>query len=265
MSVEQIDPTHPVYYGELLWLFTSGRDVPRRQIQPAPCPNLPFPPLDRDPDFTKRLQTLLDVLASISVWQKKNIAATSAQLTQAGDTLATHIYVVFNSSDERSRQNCRSHLWGVFESLRGVEHYPSPADGSPKIIDERFNDDIAKISSNLHTFSWEVFKSRVFKHREKLENITILVAEYPDADSDKIPLSSFFDDLKRIINVMDRLESLDTAPPVFTDLLHLIYADWVQTKLITEHDSGNEFLTVLGRFDLVNGAFSQACRESFFT
>jgi hypothetical protein len=269
MSVEQIDPTHPVYYGELLWLFTSGRDVPRRQIQPAPCPNLPFPQLDRDPDFTKRLQTLLDVLASISVQEKKNVAATSAQLTQAGDRLATHIYVVFNSSDEHSRQSCRSHLWGVFESLRGVENYPSPADGSPKIIDRRFNGDIAKISSNLHTFSWEVFKSRVFKHREKLESITSLVAQYSDTDGDKTPLSSFFNDLKTIINVMDRLErrvhSLDTTPPVFTKLLHIMYADWVQTKLITEHDSGNEFLTVLGRFDLFNGAFSQACSESFFT
>jgi hypothetical protein len=179
-----VDPTHPVYYGELLWLFTSGQDTPRR-IQPAPCPNLPFPRSDRDPDFVKRLQTLLDVLASISVWEKKNVAATSAQFTQAGDTLATHLYVVFNSSNKHSRQSCRSHLWGVFESLRGVEHYPSPADGSSKVIDKRFNDDIAKISSSLHTFSWEVFKHRVIKHREKLESITSLVAQYPDSDDDK--------------------------------------------------------------------------------
>jgi len=125
MDVEQIDPTHPVFYGELLWLFTgftSGLDVPRRIHQPAPCPNLPFSS-DLDPGFVKRLQTLLDVLADISVWEKKNLAATSAQLTQAGATLATHLYVVFNSSDEDSRQSCRTHLWGIFESLRGVKYY----------------------------------------------------------------------------------------------------------------------------------------------
>jgi hypothetical protein len=97
MNVEHIDPTHPVYYGELLWLFTSGQDVPRRilQSQPASDPNVPSPRSNLDPDLVKRLQTLLDVLASISVREKKNIAATSAQLTQAGDTLATHL---FNSS-----------------------------------------------------------------------------------------------------------------------------------------------------------------------
>ncbi|KAI0294158.1 hypothetical protein BC826DRAFT_1012660 [Russula brevipes] len=246
MNVELIDPTHPVYYGELLWLVTSGRDVPRR-IQPAPCPNLPFPKSDRDPDFVKRLQTLLDVLASISVWEKKNLAATSAQLTQAGDTLATHLYVVFNSSDEHSRQSCRTHLWG---------YYPSPADGSPKVIDERFDDDIAKISSSLHTFSWEVFKSRVIKHREKLESITSLVAKYHDsiAVADKTALSSFFNDLKRILNAMDRLESVATVPPVFKNMLHNTYAVWVRDELITERDSGNEFSTVLGRFDVLVNA-----------
>ncbi|KAI0302493.1 hypothetical protein BC826DRAFT_1172733 [Russula brevipes] len=249
-----VDPTHSVFYGELLWLFTSftsGRNVPRRQIQPAPCPNLLFPPSDRDPDFAKRLQTLLDVLASISVWEKKNVAATSVQLTQAGDTLATHLYVVFNSSNEHSRQSCRSHLWDVFESLRGVEHCPSPADGSPKIMDKRFIDDIAKISSSLHTFSWEVFKHRVIKHREKLESITSLVAQYPD-NAEKTALSSFFNNLKTILNVMDRLESADTVSPMFTKLLRQMYAVWVRKNLITEHDSGNEHLTVLGRFDLVN-------------
>ncbi|KAI0289385.1 hypothetical protein BC826DRAFT_1032404 [Russula brevipes] len=230
-----VDPTHPVFYGELLWLFTSGRNVPRRQIQPAPCPNLPFPPSDRDPDFVKRLQTLLDVLASISVWEKKNVAATSAQLTQAGDTLTTHLYVVFNSSNEHSRQSCRSHLWDIFESLR----------------DKRFNDDIAKISSSLHTFSWEVFKHRVIKHREKLESITSLVAQYPD-NTEKTALSSFFNNLKTILNVMDRLESADTVSPMFTKLLRQMYAVWVRKNLITEHDSGNEHLTVLGRFDLAN-------------
>jgi hypothetical protein len=130
MNVEHIDPTHPVYYGELLWLFglTSGLDMPRRIHQPAPRPNLPFPPSDLDPGFVKRLQTLLDVLADISVWEKKNVAATSAQLTQAGATLATHLYVVFNSSDEDSRQSCRTHLWGIFETLRGVKYCPSPDD-----------------------------------------------------------------------------------------------------------------------------------------
>ncbi|KAI0287896.1 hypothetical protein BC826DRAFT_1041480 [Russula brevipes] len=243
MDVEQIDPTHPVFYGELLWLFTSGRDVPRHRIQPTP--SLPFP------DFVKRLQTLLDVLASISVWEKKNVAATSAQLTQAGDTLATHLYVVFNSSNEHSRQSCRSHFLGVFKSLRGVEHYPSPADGSPKIIDKRFNDDIAKISSRLHTFSWEVFKHRVIKHRENLEILTSLVAKYPH-DADKPALSSFFNDLKRILEVMDRLESADTVPQLFTKFLHHTYAVWVRKNLITERDSGNDFSTVLDQFDLVN-------------
>jgi hypothetical protein len=124
---------------------------------------------------------------------------------------------------------------------------------------------IAKISSSLHTFSWEVFKHRVIKHREKLGSITSLVAQYPDSADDKTALSSFFDDLKTILNMMDRLESLDTVPPVFTNLLHHMYADWVQMKLITEHDLGNEFSTVLGRFDQFNGACSQTCCESFFT
>jgi hypothetical protein len=62
---------------------------------------------------------------------------------------------------------------------------------------------------------------------------------------------------------MDRLESVDTVPPVFTNLLHHMYADWVRKKLITEHDSGNESLTVLGRFDLMNGAFSQCVPRVF--
>lgn len=267
MNVENIDPTHPVYYGELLWLFTSGRDVTRR-MQPAPCPNLPFRPSDLDPGLVKRLQTLLNVLADISVWEKRNVAATSAQLTQAGATLATHLYIIFNSSDEGSRRSCRAHLWGIFESLRGVNYYPSPADGSPKLIDERFHDDIAKISSSLHTFAWDVFKPRVTKHGRKLESIKNLITKYSGSFTiaDNAALSSFFNDLDEILVSVDRLERVDTVPYMFTNLLHRMYMEWLRNSLLAEDDSGNELLTVLGRLDvLVNSACSQACCKSFLT
>jgi hypothetical protein len=269
MNVEIIGPTHPVYYGELLWLFTgiTWLDVPRRIHQPAPCSNLPFPS-DLDSGFVKRLQTLLDVLADISVWEKKNLAATSAQLTQAGATLATHLYVVFNSSDEDSRQSCRTHLWGTFESLRVVKYYPSPDDGSPELIDERFHGDIAEISSSLHTFAWEVFKPRVIKHRKKLESIKGLVTKYPRsfAVDDAAALSSFFGHLDKILVSVDRLENVDTVPTTFTNLLHHMYVVWVQKNILAEHDSGNELPTVLDRLDvLANSACSRASRESSLT
>jgi hypothetical protein len=147
-----------------------------------------------------------------------------------------------------------------------VKHYPSPADGFPKLIDERFHDDVAEISSSLHTFAWEVFKPRFT--RKKLESIKSLFAKYPSSFTiaDNAALSSFFDDLDEILVSIDLLESVDRVPQMFTNLLHRMYTDWLRKNLLAEYDSAHELLTVLGRLDVpVNSACSQACCECFLT
>jgi hypothetical protein len=138
-----------------------------------------------------------------------------------------------------------------------VRHPTSLANGSPKVIDDTLHDDIAELSSRLHTFGWEVFKARVTKHRNKLESIRKLVEEHPDSFSitQNEALHSFFRHLDQILFSIDQLETFNTVPQTFTDLLHYIYIDWVAKNLITEDDSWSELLTVLGQLDvLVTGA-----------
>jgi len=104
----------------------------------------------------------------------------------------------------------------------------------------------------VYTFAWEVFKPRVTKHRNKLESIRKLVEEH---GSFTIPeneaLYSFFSDLDKILAMIDDLEGLNTVPQMFTELLHHMYMDWLEKNLITEDDSQNELLTVLGRLDVL--------------
>ncbi|KAF8487750.1 hypothetical protein F5888DRAFT_1911251 [Russula emetica] len=94
----------PEYYAEL-FCKTPNQRLPSDDSE-RPCPDVPgiHGPL------TRRLQTLLDAVADISLCQRGNVSATMACLKDDKGTLETRLYVVFNHEDDEAARRCPQHL-----------------------------------------------------------------------------------------------------------------------------------------------------------
>ena len=98
----------PEYYAELfckiarLTIWRLPLDVR------SPCPDIPGIQ-NVDGLLSRRLQTLLDAVADISLCQRGKVSATMASLKDDKGTLDTRLYIVFNNEDDES-------------ALRGLQH-----------------------------------------------------------------------------------------------------------------------------------------------
>jgi hypothetical protein len=104
-------PADPEYYAELLQ--KSSRPANRQQqINQQSCGNIPGIQ-NVDDELSKRLRTLLDVIADISICKRGNVSATMASVIRDGDVLKTQLYIVFKSLTRQltsaPRRSCRTH------------------------------------------------------------------------------------------------------------------------------------------------------------
>jgi hypothetical protein len=134
-----IDANDPEYHSELLRNLNTSRLANRHlPSDKRPCPDIPGIQGINSP-LSRRLQTLLDVLADISLREHNgNVSATMASLTDNCGTLETQLYIVFNRElGDEEVHDCRQHLETIFDKLRQVPHERPATDGSPKICVSR--------------------------------------------------------------------------------------------------------------------------------
>jgi hypothetical protein len=148
-----IDAKDPEYYAELLnnaeGLKKKLSRLDIRQIPPnEPCPDIPSIQ-DVDSPLARRLQTLLDVLADISLCHRGNVSATMASLKDDNGTPETRLYIVFNHNDGEAT-HCPQRLETIFKMLRKVPYVPPAMDGSPKLIPSSLENDFIEICRAIH-------------------------------------------------------------------------------------------------------------------
>jgi len=116
-QLSSIDAEDPKYYADLLSkiLRTANRRLPSdgqsSSIQ------------DVDVALTRRLQTLLDAVADISLCRRGNVSATMASLKDSTGTLETQLYIVFNHKNDKSALD--SDTCSVYDDCERSEHLPS--------------------------------------------------------------------------------------------------------------------------------------------
>ena len=157
--INQLSPEDPEYYAELFWKIPQLEN--RRLLSDEPlCPDV-LVTRDIDPPLARRLQTLLDAVADISLCERGNVSATMASVKDDKGTLETRSYIVFNHEDDEAARHCRQHMHDVFNMLRQVRYYPPAMDGSPNVIANELEDDFIEICRAIHNYSFDVFAYRV--------------------------------------------------------------------------------------------------------
>ena len=158
----------PEYYAELF--MKASRPANWR----LPSNKLSWPDVfgvqNVDDPQARRLQSLLDVVADVSLYKQGNVSATMACVKYHGGTLQTRLYIVFNHENDEAARRCPQHLISVFDMLHKVPYMP-PAIGSPKVFADASRDDFIEICKAIHNYSFDIFAHRVTKHEDKLSDI----------------------------------------------------------------------------------------------
>ena len=115
-------PDDPEYYAELLQKSSRPADR-RQQTNQQSCGNIPIQNVNDE--LSKRLRTLLNVIADISILEHGNVSATMASVIREGDVLKTQLYIVFNHQNDDAARNCENHLKTIFRMLHEVSYTPS--------------------------------------------------------------------------------------------------------------------------------------------
>src|SRR6266849_2996698 len=114
----------PEYYAELLGKTSRPADPPSAPLDVRTvsfigrfderyCSDVPSI-RNVDDALTQRLQTLLGVVADISLCQRQNISATMARLGSDSGTLQTRLYIVFKHENDETARRCPGHLTPIF-------------------------------------------------------------------------------------------------------------------------------------------------------
>jgi hypothetical protein len=106
--ISERTPDHPEYYAELLQRLSRHADR-RQQTNQQSYGNIPGIQ-NVDDELSKRLPTLLDVIADISICEHGNVTATMASVIRDGDVLKTQLYIVFNHQNDGAAIICGNHL-----------------------------------------------------------------------------------------------------------------------------------------------------------
>src|SRR5229473_1616328 len=203
----------PEYYAELFWKTIRPADR-RVQSDKQPCSNLPGIPLVDGP-LSKRLQTLLDVIADISLCRRGNVAASMVCLKGNKSGLETRLYIVFNHQRDDAARSCPSHLDSVIEILRRVPYEPHEMGGSQKVIALKFRQNQVEICTVIHNHSFDIFAYRVNKRDpSKLPEIRRLIEQDSEhfTSQDRSTLVEFLDHVELIIAAVANAFFKNTLP-----------------------------------------------------
>lgn len=241
---EIIGPENPMYYAVLLKDIQGlvGRRLPFDE-RSCSCPAIPL---------SRRLQALLDDIASISLCKKGNVSATAVCLKNdkgPTGTLETQLYIVFNKQDE-AHSRCAQHLQSIFSMLCQVPFKP-PVRGSPQLVAEDLHEHLIKICNTIQNYSFDILLRRVTKHQTNLSAITKLIEQdrkrfTPEQHS---TLLDFLDDVDLIISTVTEAEAkqLSTAQ---TKMFIGIYSLWMKCGLLPRDSLANDGFTLLDHADV---------------
>ena len=242
-ELSPIDAEDPKYYADLLC------KIPRTANwhQPSDGQSCPDVRGFQDIDFalTRRLQTLLDAVADISLCQRGNVSATMASLKDNAGTLETQLYIVFNHQNDKSALDCPQHLQNIINMLRQV-----PYRSSPKVITRELQSNHIEICQAIHNYSFEVFHYRVTKHGHKLSEIRGYIEEDRRyfTSQQRGMLLQFLRRVDAIITVTTTMTTKQ-FPTTFIKALLGIYSNWTHNNLLPKDPLADDKLTLLDRAD----------------
>jgi hypothetical protein len=250
MSDISINANDPGYYTELL-RNTSRLANRRLPSDERPCPDIPGVQ-NVDGPLAQRLQTLLDVLADISLCQRGNVSATMTSLKDDGGTLESQLYIVFNHGDDEAAHHCRQHLESIFNILRQVPYEPPATDGSPKVIANSLENNFIEVCRAIHNHSFDIFAHRVTKRKHKLSDIRGYIEQdqMHFEPQDRSKLVVFLRHVDMIIRVVANAQATTKQLPASTiRLLLSIYSYWTEHNLLPEDMLASNKPTLLDNVD----------------
>ncbi len=239
---------HPEYYAELLRKTARPADRRIPSDKQQPCPNLPGIPLVGGP-LSKRLQTLLNVIADISLCRQGNVAASMACLKVNGSSLETRLYITFSHQGDDAARSCPSHLESVIEILRRVPYEPPAMDGSPKLIAPKFRQNQIEICTVIHNHSFDIFAHRVNKRKSKVPKIRSLISQDSKHfnPQDRSTLMEFLTHVDIILTTVAYAQDTQTLSPSDIDILIRIYSHWTNHNLLPKDELADSRLTLLDK------------------
>jgi len=244
-----IGPSDPAYYADLLQNTTSLVD--RHVLSDGSCPTIPgIKGIDNQ---LRRLQTLLDDIASISLRKRGNVSATMACLKYGDSTLKTQLYIIFNHQDDSYRL-CLQHLKSIFRMLKQVPYKTPEMDGSPQLIMGDFKTEFLEICTVIHNYSFSIFAYRVNKHRNEISNIRELIEKERSSFSSNqhSSLLSFLRAVEMIMDIVSLAEAEKTKFSIAAiTMIHSLYLRWTKMGLLLEDPLADNTVTLLDTADVV--------------
>ena len=255
--INQLSPEDPEYYAEL---FRKIPQLANRRLlsHERPCPDSDvLVTQDIDPPVARRLQTVLDAVADISLCQRGNVSATMACVKDDNGTLETRLYIVFNHEDDGAARHCPHHLRDVFNKLRQVRYDPPAMGGSPNVIANELEDDFIEICRAIHNYSFDIFAYRVTKHEHKLSDIRnhIELDRTHFTPQHRFTLVAFLRHVDAIITSVANAQTTKQLPTIFIKMLLSMYSFWTENDLLPKDLLDNK-VTLLDNADtwLAKGA-----------
>ena len=248
----------PEYYAELL--SVTPRDANRCLLSNEhPCPDVPGIH-GVDAMLAQLLQTLLDVVADISLCRKGNVSATMACIKQDKDDLETQLYIAFNHENDEAARSCPDHLQSVFGMLQQVPCQPPVTDGSPKVIAKELEGNLIEICRAIHNYSYNIFEYRINKRKHKLSQIRGYIEQESTnfSSEQRSTLVVFLRHVDMIINVVANTQATKQLPYIKIQMLLSIYSNWTKNNLLSNDRLADNNVTLLDRADewLAKGARS---------
>jgi hypothetical protein len=239
---------HPEYYAELLRKSARPAD---RHVPSGTQPCSILPGLQSvDGPLSKRIQTLLDVIADISLCRQGNVAASMVCLKGNKSGLETRLYIGFNHQRDDAARSCPSHLDSVIEVLRRVPYEPHEMGGSQKVITPKFRQNQVEICTVIHNHSFDIFAYRVNKRDpSKLPEIRRLIEQDSEhfTSQDRSTLVEFLNHVELIIAAVANAQGTKRLPPAGIRMLLSMYSHWTNHNLLPKGGLADSKLTLLDK------------------
>lgn len=245
-----IGTDNPEYYTELLNL-TSCQSCDTNQHPLSNQSSLDVYGIHHDL-VTKRLQTLLNAVANISLSQKGNISATMARLRHDNGAIDIKLYIAFNKVGNESAYLCEKHLETIFQMLCKVPYASPPIDGSPSVTQTKMKHDYIEICQAIHNYSFNMFEYRINKHKGMVSKFQKYIEQDQETffPGQRQKLMDFLHHMSMIITVVAEAYDTRQLPLKAIQMLTAIYSYWKKHNILPEDDSINNSCSLLYLVDM---------------
>ncbi|KAF8324259.1 uncharacterized protein EI90DRAFT_2346388 [Cantharellus anzutake] len=242
-----VDTEDPEYYAELLSETCPNRCLLSNETL---CSDIPGVQGVDDPS-SRRLQTLLDVVADISLRKQGNASATMACIKANKGALETQVYIAFNHNDDGAASNCPVHLQSIFDRLSCVPYRPHVVAGSPKGISSELEGSLFEVCTAIHNYSFDLFAYRVNKRKHKLSDIRSYIEQEKRQfnSRQRSMLLEFLLHVESIIKVVTNAQTTKQLSSDFIRVLVQTYSFWTTNGLLPQERLAGDVVTLLDHAD----------------